>query len=172
MRVWLALGLLAPLVALAQVLGLDSQRGQARRGEISAPLPQFPKAESYLPFQVSPTTPFAFYVDAKSVSVGADRVFRYTLIAKSSAGALNISFEGMRCIEREFRVFAYGRSDGTWSEVRQPRWEPIRVDARNGERAVLYSDYFCPVSRNIANAEEAVEVLKRGGNSEALPRGD
>ena len=165
MRAWPALLLILPLAACAQAPGSETNYGDRdRRGEVAVPLPQYPKPENYLPFEVSATTPFDFFVDAKSVSVGADNVVRYSVIAKSADGVLNVSFEGMRCGERQFRMYAVGRSDNTWSEVRNSRWEPIRSYQRNAQRAVLYSDYFCPSAGYIASAEEGMRALRNGGN--------
>ena len=168
MRAWLALGLILPLAAWAQADSAESTYGDAgRAGEAQVPFPEYPKPGNYLPLEVSATTPFDFFVDAKSVSVGKDGVVRYSLIAKSADGALNISFEGIRCSERQFRVYAFGRSDNTWSESRVPRWQPIPADARNAQRAVLYRDFFCPAGSIIATAKEGVEALRSGGRPRA-----
>ncbi len=170
MRAWFALALIVPLVALAQSPGFDEGRGE-RDGKLEAPLqlPPYPKPENYLPFELNVTTPFAFFVDAKSISVAADGVVRYTVIAKSADGVLNISYEGMRCAEREFRVYAFGSNGNTWVEVRNSKWEPIRSEKRNAQRAVLHSDYFCPMSGNIATAEQGVRALRMGGGSAKSP---
>jgi len=166
MRAWIALALILPLAAAAQTPGFDEGRGERdRKGEVPVSPPPYPKPEDYLPFQVSTIAPFAFFVDAKSISVGADGVVRYTVIAKSSGGALNISFEGMRCAEREFRVYAFGSTGNTWLEARNSKWEPIRGEPRNAQRAVLYSDFFCPMTGNIATAEQGVRALKDGGGA-------
>lgn len=168
MRPWPALALIPALVACAQTPDFKDQSGaQDRRGEMQTPLPQYPEPENFLPFEVSVLTPFNFYVDAKSLSVGADAVVRYTLIAKTADGVLNISFEGMRCAEREFRIYAFGKADKTWSEARNSKWEALRSGPRNAQRAVLYNDYFCSVGGDIATAEDGVRALKGGGN----PRG-
>lgn len=172
MRVWLALALILPLAAAAQTSGFGENSGdRGNRGEVQVPLPVYPKPENYLPFQVSATTPFAFFVDAKSISVGADGVVRYSLIAKSAEGGLNISFEGMRCGDGQVRVYAFGRPDNTWFEARNSRWEAIRSDPRNAQRAVLYNDYFCPMTVGVSTAEEAVRALKNGGNPRATITG-
>ena len=172
MRAWLALVLILPLAVAAQTSGFGENSGdRGSRGEVQVPLPAYPKPENYLPFQVSATTPFAFFVDAKSVSVGADRVVRYSVIAKSAEGGLNISFEGMRCADGQFRVYAFGRPDNTWFEARDSRWEAIRNDPRNSQRGVLYSDYFCPVTGAVGTTEEAVRALRSGGNPRATITG-
>lgn len=132
------------------------------------PLPAYPKPENYLPLQVSATTPFDFFVDAKSISVGKDGVVRYSLIATSKDGALNVSFEGLRCSDVQFRVYAFGRPDSTWSEARNSQWRQIPADARNAQRAVLYRDFFCRARGIVGSAEEAVRALRSGGRSGAI----
>ena len=172
MRAWHALLLLVPFAASAQMPGSETRYGEPdRRGEAAVALPPYPKPENYLPFQVSATTPFLFFVDANSLSVGADQVVRYSLIAKSADGALNVSYEGMRCSDMQFRVYAFGRSDNSWVEARNSQWEPIRITSRNTQRGVLYSDFFCPTAGYIGTAEEAVRVLKNGGNPRAANKG-
>ena len=169
MRAWLALGLVLPLAAWAQMDRTEGNAGDAGRGgEVQAPLPDFPKPENNLPFQVSATTPFLFFVDAKSVSVGKDGVVRYSLIAKSPGSALNVSFEGIRCSDAQFRVYAFGRPDNTWSEARNSQWQRIPADARNAQRAVLYRDFFCRAGGIIATADEGVRALRSGSDSTAI----
>ena len=169
MRTWFARALILPLAVGAQTgYSAEAIGDRDRGGEIRAPLPPFPRPENYLPFEVSATTPFAFFVDAKSISVGPDRAVHYSVIAKSADGGLNVSFEGMRCAERQIRVYAIGRSDHSWSEVRDSRWEPIRGDTRNAQRIVLHSDFFCPLTGSIATAEEGVKALKAGGNPRSV----
>jgi hypothetical protein len=167
-RVWLALGLILPLLAWAQTRAPDGEfRDTGRWEEVQAQLPEYPKPENYLALRVSATTLFDFFVDAKSISVGNDGVVRYSLIAKSSEGALNVSFEGIRCSEGKFRIYAFGRSDKTWSEARSSTWQAMPADPRNAQRTVLYSEYFCPAGIVINSAEEGVRALKAGGH----PRG-
>jgi hypothetical protein len=130
-------------------------------------LPEYPKPENYLPLRVSATTTFDLFVDAKSVSVGKDGVVRYTRIAKSPDGALNVSFEGIRCSEGTFRIYAFGRPDKTWSEARSSLWQAMPADSRNAQRSVLYSESFCPGGVIIYSADEGVQALRAGKH----PRG-
>lgn len=168
MRSWLALGLMLPLAAWAQTRGFeDDSKDAGRSHEMQAQLPEYPKPENYLPLQVSATASFDFFVDAKSVSVGNDGVVRYSLIAKSPDGALNVSFEGMRCSERQFRIYALGRSDKTWSEARSSAWQAMPADFRNAQRTVLYRDFFCPAGGRIDTPEEGVQALRAGGHPRA-----
>jgi hypothetical protein len=164
-RLALALALMLPLAVAAQIFGFGPSRPERDSGpDAKVSLPQYPKPDDYLPFEVSAITPFAFFVDAKSISVGEDGVVRYTLIAKSADGALNVSFEGIRCPDAKFRVYAFGGAGRSWAEIRDSKWTPIRNEPRNGQRAVLFNDYFCPSNGDIATADEGVRALKNGGN--------
>jgi hypothetical protein len=168
MHARLALALILFFAARAQAPAADGDfRDGGRWEELQAQLPEFPRPENYLPLRVSATTQFDFFVDAKSVSVGKDGVVRYSLIAKSPEGALNISFEGIRCSEGRFRIYAFGRSDKTWSEARSSQWQLMPIDPRNAQRAVLHSKYFCPAGSIIDTPEEGAKALRAGGH----PRG-
>ena len=164
-RVCLGVLLSLPIAVGAQGYGSHEDSGARRAGaDAAVTLPAYPIAENYLPFEVNPVTPFTFFIDAKSISV-TDGVVRFTLIAKSPHGAQNVSYEGIRCADEMYRVYAYGRDDHTWLKLRDSRWRPIPVDPRNSQRNVLYDNYFCPTSSaDVRNVQDAVNALKRGGN--------
>ena len=164
MRIRLALALLLlPLASWGQSGNFDEDFEQDERWrELQTKLPAYPRSENFLPFKVSGATLFDFFIDAKSISIGTDGVVRYSLIAKSSSGALNVSYEGLRCSERQVRVYAYGRSDNSWSKARTSRWQALPVDSRNNQQTVLFNEYFCPVKNIIYSTEEAIAALKAG----------
>jgi len=131
-------------------------------------LPSYPNPENLLRVHVSPTTAFEFFVDAASVSVGQDGIVRYALIARStSGGAVNVSYEGIRCQPLERKLYALGRSGSAWSPARIPQWVPI--SQTNPQHAALAEDFFCPESRRVRTTEEAVQALRRG-NTPGLGR--
>jgi len=123
-------------------------------------LPPIPKDENLMPFYAGPM-PFAFFVDRASVSVGQDRVVRYTLIARSSSGGTNVSYEGIRCRSYERRVYAFGRSDGVWSQARNSQWGPILRLAADPQTA-LADDFFCSERGPVRTTEDAMRALARG----------
>ena len=130
-------------------------------------MPPYPNEAKLIRVDVGPITSFQFYVDADSVNVGTDGAVRYTLVARGSGGASNVSFEGMRCSTVERRLYALGRSDGTWSAARNSAWLDLTRQAVNPIYAVLYEDFFCPQRVAVWNAAEAVDALRNGGH----PRG-
>jgi len=171
MRAWLAPALFLPLVASAQFSNFEQDyEDDSRWRELQTKLPDYPKAENFLLFQAAAASPFSFFIDARSIDIGKDGVVRYSLIAKSVSGALNVSFEGLRCSERQVRIYAYGRSDNTWSKPRTSQWRELSSDARNNQHKVLYKDFFCPVGNIIYTREEGIEALKAGRHPRVNPQ--
>lgn len=132
----------------------------ARWKEIEVKLPAHPRPENLIPFEAGAATPNRFFVDAESIMVGADGVVRYTLVIRTPGGAVNTSFEGIRCATRERKLYAFGRSDGTWTAARNPSWRYIEYQERNRHHGVLYADFFCPNRSIIGNAKQAVDALR------------
>ena len=117
--------------------------------------------ESWIP------SPRIIFIDPKSIVVSTDGVVRYSLIAKASSGALNVSHEGIRCETREKKLYAFGRPDGIWSRNRFAKWEEIPSFTRDPQHNLLYSDFFCPRADIVSNTQEAVSALERGINPRA-----
>lgn len=130
--------------------------------EMDVQLPAAPRQENLLPFEVSAASSNRFFVDGSTLSVGSDGVVRYVLVVLSPEGGRNVTFEGMRCEAREYRIYASGRLDGSWSKARKNEWVRIQEAYANRQHAALFLDYFCPVGVIVRDAAEARNALKRG----------
>ena len=164
---WLAALLVSPAAfgALATEWAgweYDFDEEQKSWKEIQAQIPAFPKEQNLILLEAGSETAHRFYVDAASVSVGADGVVRYTTVIKTTGGARNVTFEGMRCETREGKLYALGRTDGTWSRARNPRWQRIVLRDLTPHHYVLYREYFCPSPARATAPKLAVEALRRG----------
>lgn len=135
--------------------------------EASVEPPAFPKQENLKEFYVSAVATNTYLIDGTSLSVGADDVVRYTLVVLTSGGATNISFEGMHCKEKRWKLYATGHKDGTWTKARDPQWRPIENKPVNRHHAALSRDYFCPNGNNILNADEGRNALRLGKHPNA-----
>lgn len=137
--------------------------------------PALPRERDLIEFYVAATSGFRFFIDAASISVAEGGEVRYTLVARSSAGAQNITYEGMRCNSGEVRLYAIGRDDA-WGG-RAGEWRPIEPRSVQRWHNALYREYFCPQREPIASAQEGVAALRSGGHSAArgfsddIPRG-
>jgi hypothetical protein len=128
--------------------------------EAEVPLPRYPSDGDLIEFQVSSGATFRFFIDATSLNVSDDGVVRYTLVARSPSGVANVSFEGIRCITRSYKVFARG-AGGRWSPA-QGDWRYIETKTIQRWHNVLYWEYLCPRHRPIETAAEGVNALRRG----------
>jgi len=141
---------------------IEQEEKNWREGEFR--VPAYPKAADLIEFFVSAASSFRFFIDRASLSVGKDGVVRYTLVARSPSGAENVSYEGIRCRSGIYKVYAYGRADGTWSE-RPGGWRPIEPRSVQRWHNELRRDYFCHQNMPIHDAREGIEALRRGGLS-------
>lgn len=130
--------------------------------EAAVQLPPFPEEANLIPFRVGVLTETRYLLDGNSLSVGSDGVVRYTVLVVSGSGAQNVSYEGMRCATAERRLYAFGRSDKTWSKARNNQWVKIRGGSNN-HIVELFANYFCkPGAPALTGADDARRVLRGG----------
>jgi hypothetical protein len=130
--------------------------------EMQTQLPPYPVDEQLIPLNVGAATPHRFFVDARSVSMGSDGVVRYTLVIKAQGGAVNVSFEGIRCESREQKYYAIGRNDKTWARARNPQWRYIEFKEFSAHHATLYQEYVCRGKFMRESTEQIVNALRAG----------
>jgi len=130
--------------------------------EIEVTLPPYPGESGLVAFQLRQNSTNRFYIDGNSISIGPDRVVRFSAVIKSASGALNTSYEGMRCKTSEYRVYAYGAENGEWMKARDSQWR--RIERSSGDfRFTLYKDYFCDIEA-IAGRNEKDLIANLKGN--------
>lgn len=130
--------------------------------EMQAQIPAYPAEDQLIPLDVGAATPHRYFVDARSVSIGGDGVVRYTLVIKAQGGAVNVSFEGIRCESREQKYYAIGRNDKSWVRARNPQWRYIEFKAFAAHHATLYQEYVCRGKFMRDSAEQIVSALRAG----------
>lgn len=130
--------------------------------EMQAQLPAYPLDQNLIPLDVGSATPHRYFVDALSISTAKDGVTRYTLVIKTSGGATNVSFEGMRCESREQKYYAIGRPNRTWGRARNPQWRYIEARDVITHHFTLYREYLCRGKITVEPAEEVVRLLRAG----------
>ncbi len=179
MKPWVMLllaGLMADAVAdVGNVYGAPS-RNNSRVDEDEKPWQEmevepaaFPRQENLVEFYVSAVATNSYFVDASTLAVGTDDVVRYVLVVKTSGGATNVSFEGMRCKDFTWKHYATGSKDGIWTKSRATRnaWRPIEKKTANGYHAALSRYFFCPTGNAIGSADEGRNALRLGKHPNA-----
>jgi hypothetical protein len=135
--------------------------------ELPLQLPAAPKTADLLQFDPGRRTTLRYFIDPASLAVGTDNIVRFTVVVRGDGAASNVSYEAIRCKTRERKVYAYGRPDGTWNQVRNPGWTKIGGPDFEGYRFALYENYICPSRQSITTAREGVEAFRRGGHPRA-----
>jgi hypothetical protein len=148
---------LAHANAFDDIFGKDDEKNWVEQATV---LPATPIDSDLIPFFVSSATDFHFAIDQKSLSIGSDGVVRYTLVASSDQGARNITYEGIHCATREYKIYAFGDASGKLTERYDPTWIRIDEAAANRQRAALYKDYLCP-SGIPGRVKDVVSALKQ-----------
>jgi len=137
----------------------DDQHDPNAFEEAAWQLPAAPQDADLLTFYSS-LTGQNFAIDAKSLTVDKDGVARYTMVAISRGGAKNVSFEGLRCATKEYKLYAFGHMDGTWAKARDPQWMPIETQGIAIQRADLAKEYICKDSQIPGKAKEIINDLR------------
>ena len=141
----------------------------AKEKQESAPLPPppaFPRRENLIEFEVAGVpSSFRYFIDGASLQVGKEkeRIINYVLVARSSAGVENVTFEGLRCATTEYRVYALGQANGTWGG-RPSDWRVITSARVRPLQATLLRDYFCPQGTPVRSVDEGLQALRQGGH--------
>ncbi|MES2364613.1 MAG: CNP1-like family protein [Pseudomonadota bacterium] len=154
--------LVAPILAHAWGINFDRDFDEQKKPweELNAQLPAYPKDVNLQEFYVSGLVGNHYFVDKTSLEPGKDGVVRYVLVIKTRGGATNVSFEGIRCANRERKIYAIGHSDGTWSRARDSTWQAISsVSALSYHRA-LADEYLCPQGEMVDSAKEALKKMQ------------
>lgn len=154
-------GLLAAFGAAAQPSLPVPKAEDDEWKELGTTPPVYPVPAALVKFPTSWTT-HDVLIDTATLNIAADSIVRYTLVIKTSGGAENVSYEGLRCETGQRRVYAFGRRDGTWVVARNSDWRPI-VDTRaNRHYFEFWRDVFCD-GKTPEDRASILRNLPRGG---------
>ncbi|HFD81066.1 MAG TPA: hypothetical protein ENK05_11860 [Gammaproteobacteria bacterium] len=130
--------------------------------ELAVQLPSYPEASRLIEVELSLRDfPFTLFIDPDSLSVGKDRVIRYTAVLRSRTGAENISYEGIRCKNGMVKRYAYG-SNGRFRLRHKPEWRYIeKLHGPDRYRRELVDHFFCPLPTGNLR-KELLKRLKAG----------
>jgi hypothetical protein len=125
--------------------------------------PPYPRNTDLIEFQVSPPGDFRFFVDGATLNVSKDGIVRYVVVARSAAGAENVSYEALRCSTAEYRIHAVGQPGERWGGRATP-WRAVSAPPVQHWRIALQREYFCPQREPIRDAAEGRRALRDGGH--------
>jgi hypothetical protein len=129
-------------------------------------LPAYPEKKNLMDLGIATDAmQFTVYLDKPSLLTGADGVVRYTVVLVPPSGIWNVSNEGLRCGEKQYRRFAYG-IDGRWQAMNNSPWRDVRGNGANRYRRILYERYFCNPMRSNQSVEEMINSFTENWHEE------
>lgn len=137
--------------------------------EIEARIPPYPEPARMRQFEAGDGRGYRHYLDAGSVSAGEDGVVRFTVAVVTPGGGRNVTFEGIRCEERHYRIYAIGRPDRTWSRARNSEWRRIEYQDVGNHRGILFAEFFC--NNKVVKPPQEIRRLVEQAGSSVINRG-
>ena len=93
--------------------------------EAEAPPAPAVRLDGLIPLEI-PGSALRFGVDPSSVALGQDGIVRYVVVATSASGVVNALYEGIRCGDGEFKVYARHNPDSGWTLAKGSPWRPLQ----------------------------------------------
>ena len=129
--------------------------------EIDAPPPPALRTTGLIPVDVeAAASSLRFAVDPASVTVGSDSVVRYVVVATSSTGAVNGSYEGIRCSSGEVKVYARHNPDSGWVPATSSEWREMRLVANSRHSLAIAKQGACMGRAPNGSARQIVMDLR------------
>lgn len=129
--------------------------------EQEAPPPPAVRTTGLVPIEM-PGSSLRFGVDPASVSVGADGVVRYVVVAASTTGTVNAMYEGIRCSSGEVRLYARHNPDSGWVPATGTSgdWQPLHERPHSRHSLVIARTGACIGKGPAGNARLVVQALR------------
>jgi len=112
--------------------------------ELETKVKMVPEDQDLVQVELSSLPPgMQLYIDMKNIEVGEDYVTRTWLVARSTSGAYNASYEGLKCSDRSYKVYAYYNPvrSTPLRKVNLPRWK--EASRSSNYRHELMEDFLC-----------------------------
>lgn len=129
--------------------------------EADLPVPDSPTDDSLVPLEIYQMPDYKYYIDIKSLNVsGGDNVVRYTAVLETPSGIRNVFFEGIRCDNMTYKLYASALWGQPLKKTFASEWRNISVVGVNVYRNDLFRYFLC--SQSIINGKKSdiVQMLK------------
>jgi len=123
MRAQALLGILALTLATSLQAQLAPEDPDWKESE--APTPPAFSVDKLLPLAMPPYVSLTFGIDPATLTIAADGIVRYVVVARNAGGSINAMYEGIRCSTGEVKTYARAGNSGVWSVVTEPQWRGL-----------------------------------------------
>jgi CNP1-like family len=145
-----------PLFANAQTSYTDEKVWT----EAIAALPASFSTEVLIPFEVFKASALTYGIDPNTLTVGEDGVVRYVMVARSSNGALNVLYQGIRCATAETKTYGRLSDKGTWNASLDADWQALSFRGPTRPAMILARQGVCEGRTVTGNVQKILATLK------------
>ncbi|MBX3611703.1 MAG: CNP1-like family protein [Hydrogenophaga sp.] len=104
-----------------------------------------------------------FAIDPSTITFAPDGVVRYVFVARSSSGAVNALFEGVRCQTGEVKLYArWDTGASKWRTSGDQTWQPLEYRGPTRRAMQMAQAGVCDNKAPARNVAWLLESLKRG----------
>ncbi len=135
--------------------------------ELDLPPPLSFNKDQLVVLEMPPYVSLKYGIDPASLTVSADGIVRYVMVATSASGAVNALYEGLRCGYGEFKTYARWSPTGQWITAKEPQWRPLN-DNNTSHHALAFARQGACEGRSAA-AASAAEILRKMKNPARSP---
>jgi hypothetical protein len=146
----------APLFATAQTSYMDEK---VWTEAATAPPAAF-STETLLTFEVLKSSSLTYGIDPATLAVGEDGVVRYVMVARSSSGALNVMYQGIRCATAETKTYGRLNDKGTWNPSPDAPWQELSFRGPTRPAMILARQGVCEGRTVTGNSQKILATLK------------
>jgi len=133
--------------------------------ELETQVKQLPRDEDLVEVELARLPPsMKLYIDLENIVIGKDDVTRVWLVARSSSGAYNATYEGLRCADRTYKVYAYynPKRSTPLRVIELPAWKD--ATRSNNYRSELMEDFVCSGSIAEPPSDIADNIQRQAGS--------
>ncbi|MGE0097060.1 MAG: CNP1-like family protein [Hydrogenophaga sp.] len=114
-------------------------------------------------FTVTPDSSLVYGIDPATLTVGEDWVVRYVMVARSSSGAINAFYEGIRCQTAEVKTYArWDNNRSAWHTATSGEWKALAASGPTRPATVLAMEGLCNGRSVNGNPRKMLATLKTG----------
>lgn len=126
--------------------------------ESEAPTPPAFSVDKLLPLAMPPYVSLTFGIDPATLTIAADGIVRYVVVARNAGGSINAMYEGIRCSTGEVKTYARAGNSGVWSVVTEPQWRGLTDNLPSKHAWVFARQAAC--DGRAAAASTTVDIVK------------
>ena len=118
--------------------------------------------EALQPFEVMRDSALSYGIDPGSLIVGEDGVVRFVMVARSSSGALNVLYQGIRCATAETKTYARLSDKGSWNTSPNAAWQELSFRGPTRPAMMLARQGVCDGKAVMGPPQKILSALKTG----------